>query len=58
MKTEFFCNSCQRHKDVSQQIQHKRCKSCDEKISAIREDRYRPSAKKVYTDPKITHIAR
>jgi DNA-directed RNA polymerase subunit RPC12/RpoP len=53
----FFCQTCQKHKDLSQRHKFNRCKACSDKIAAIKENRYKPSAAKVYTDAKINYIA-
>ena len=55
---DFFCSSCQRFKKIELKTATGKCKTCSEKIDKLREDRYKPAADKVYTESKISHIAR
>jgi len=48
------------HKAIrNESVDHKKtCQACDDKIARRREGRYKPSAKKVYTEAKINFLAR
>ena len=47
------------HKAIrNESVDHKKtCQACDDKIARRRESRYKPSAKKVYTEAKINFLA-
>ena len=57
---EFICRCCMQHKAIrNESVEHKKtCQACDDKIARRREGRYKPSAKKVYTEAKINFLAK
>ena len=58
MVNEFICRCCLQHKAIkNESVDHKKtCQACDDKIAMRRESRYKPSAKKVYTEAKINFL--